>query len=54
MRIIFRAFLLFLGLFVVVGIVKFLFVKLFMMALWVGLVGLVIFVICSILKKAAT
>ncbi len=52
MKIIFRALLLVIAFFILLSIVKFLFVKLFFMALTIGTVLLVVFLLYSILKRA--
>jgi hypothetical protein len=54
MRILFRAFILLLVFLVALTVIKFLFVKLFMLALTVGMVALIVFVLVSIFKKATT
>jgi hypothetical protein len=52
MKILFRALLLLIAFFIVLGIVKFLFVKLFFLALWIGTILLVAYILISILKRA--
>lgn len=54
MRILFRGFLLLLAFMIAIAIVKIVFVKLFMLALWVGAIALVIFLVSSLLKKPST
>lgn len=54
MKILLRAFILLLAFLVALSIVKFVFFKLFMLALTVGMIALVIFVLISIFKKAAS
>lgn len=54
MRILFRAFILLLAFLVALSIIKFFFIKLFMLALTVGMVALVVYVLLTIFKKATT
>lgn len=51
MRILFRAMLLLVAFLIALSVVKFLFIKLFFLALWVGAIAFLIFLVTSILKK---
>jgi hypothetical protein len=53
MKVLFRAMLLLLAMFLVLGIVKWLFVKLLFFAFCAAAIGFVVFVIYSILKPTA-
>jgi hypothetical protein len=52
MKVLFRALLLLMGFMIALGLIKWLFVKIFFFALWVAAIGLVVFVIYSIVKPA--
>jgi|GraSoiStandDraft_4_1057263.scaffolds.fasta_scaffold7282720_1 hypothetical protein len=52
MRILFRALLLLFAFFIALSVVKFLFFKLFFLALWVGAIAFVIYMVSCIFKKA--
>lgn len=52
MKILFRAFLLFIAFLIALGIVKWLFVKLFVLALWVAMIAFVAYIIFAVLKRA--
>jgi hypothetical protein len=52
LRVIFRAGLLVIAFFIALGIIKFLFFKLFFFALWIAAIAFVIYLLSAILKKA--
>jgi hypothetical protein len=52
MRILFRAMVLLIAFFIALSIVKFLFFKLFFLALWVGAIAFLIYLVTAIFRKA--
>jgi hypothetical protein len=52
MKIVFRALLLFIGFLVALGVIKFLFFKLFFFAVWVAAIIFLIWLVAAILKRA--
>ena len=52
MKILFRALLLFIGLMIALGVIKFLFFKLFFFALWVAAIVFLIWIVSAIVKRA--
>jgi len=53
MRFLFRACLVFIAFLIALSIIKFLFVKLFVLALWVGAIVLAIYFLSALFKKAS-
>lgn len=54
MRFLFRGFVLLIVFLVALSIIRFLFIKLFLLALWVGAIALVIYFLSALFKKAPT
>lgn len=52
MKVVFRGLVLAVGLIIALGIIKWLFVKLFFFALWAAFIGIVLYLAYSILKTA--
>ena len=52
MKVLFRAGLLVIAFFIVLSIIKFLFFKLFFLALWIAAIAFDVYLISAILKKA--
>ncbi len=51
MRVLMRALLLFIVFVIALSIVKFLFVKLFFLALWVAVIAFLVYIVSAVLKK---
>ena len=51
MRVLFRAFLLLVFFMIALSVVKFLFVKLFFLGLWIAAIAFLIFIVSSLVKK---
>ena len=52
MKIVFRALLLFVGFLIALGVIKFLFFKLFFFAVWVAAIVFLIWLVAAIVKRA--
>ena len=53
MRILFRALLLFVAFVIALGVVKFLFFKLFFFALWIAAIAFLVYIVSSVVKRVA-
>ena len=52
MRIVFRALLVFIAFMIALGLVKFLFFKLFFFALWIAAIAFLIYIVSAVVKRA--